>query len=446
MSAEVPAETCIVNGISVEMYNKSQDMQTMNYYYLAPIKCSAWLGALDSAWNRSWFSSSCFSILKNRFTPSIASVSKCDVDTYTTGCRYLDSDQHFVPECRKSSSSSSSSSQSYNNNNDDECGVNVQCPDQNPCGLGRYIETNLDSKFSACNTKTHLALNVSVTEEENCYSWNEYAFWLDGFCVSSCGRIDNQCVLDGVTVPKCVTVRDYNHDNAILSNSPEICSVPMPYNSFAGFRNGFYGMSRDIGSKCLAVTNCSNSPYMCVKIEGLDISPLADAGLINKLPFCMGNPNIQCKIEYPCYEDGLIQPEKCGVLGVSYWLYTAMMGVYSNNSCNDWLKYRDIVTIVCLVIVFFFCLFGYYSANDKSESVCFAWTALMIVGLVCALVWEFAMVLGGVGFTTYFFYHNNNNTCCGLCGGRTTTGYVHIPTEKITNGVTNIRLNPSQQQ
>jgi hypothetical protein len=481
MSAAVPAETCIVNGISVEMYNnnntdnnnKSKALSSNSSSYLAPVKCGTWMGALDSVWNQSWFSSSCFSILKNRFTPSIASVSECDVDTYTTGCRYLDSGQKFVPECRKKKVSSSSSNSSSVNDVlllDEKCGVNVPCPDRNPCGLGRYIETNMDNnRFSACNTQTHLVLNASVTKEENCYSsWNEYAFWLDGFCVSSCGRIDNQCVLQQqlpgttttttATVPRCVTVRDYNHDNAILSNSPEICSVPMPYNSFAGFRNAFYGMSRDIGSKCLAVTsNCSKSPsssspsssYMCVKIEGLDLSPLVDPVLINTLPFCMGDPNIQCKIEYPCDGDTMmtmspIQPSDCGVLGTSYLIYTAMgTTTTSNYYCNDWLMTRDWITIFFFVVVFFLCLYGFYSETNHSDSNFRVWIVIAVVGMACAIVWEFFLVLGGISLTVYLFYQN---ACCGLCGRYARVSSTEIPppppsTQKEGKaGITDIRI------
>jgi hypothetical protein len=88
----------MLEGISINTYAKSD---TGAELYLAPIKCGAWLGVRDSAWNMSWFESDCFSILENRFATNAANLS-----AYT--------DQRQVPECRVSGLT--------------ECVVNVACP------------------------------------------------------------------------------------------------------------------------------------------------------------------------------------------------------------------------------------------------------------------------------------------------------------------------------
>jgi len=314
-SAVAPTITCSLNGIGLKIYNKTTSEAKL---YLAPIQCGVWLGARDSAWDKSWFGSGCFSILDNRFAKNPVSVRECGVDRFTTGCRFLDTSQRWVPNCRES--------------NLTECGVQVVCPVQNPCGLGLDIDTNLDNKFATCAAKTHLALNVSA-DETNCYLWNPHAFLLDGYCVSACGRLDNQCILNGIHVPPCNTIRSFQ-DDSVVSISPEICSVPMPPDTYAGFRNGFYGMSRIENSKCLVTPNCT-SLVMCFKIEGLDITPLSYA-LSSDIPLCMGNLSQRCKIEYPCPLPDT--PFQCssGVLGISEAIYTRF-GVYS---C-PWFSVRD---------------------------------------------------------------------------------------------------------
>ena len=145
-----------------------------DFLYLAPILCGTWLGVRESASNGSLFSSSCFSILENRNALyENASLSPCGIDKYTTGCRFIGP---WVPECRNTSSN--------------ECGVQIPCPAQNPCGLGDSVDSNLDNKYSTCDSVTHLALNFTATPS-NYQQWNKNAFVLDGRCVSSSGVIDH---------------------------------------------------------------------------------------------------------------------------------------------------------------------------------------------------------------------------------------------------------------
>ena len=378
-SATVPMNTCLLNGVGVAIYSKLTPNAGI---YLAPIACGTWLGARDSAWEKSWFASDCFSILENRLEAGPASVHECGVDRYTTGCRFLDTNQQWVPECRTSTIT--------------ECGVKVACPSPNPCGLASDIYTNLNNDVANCATQTHLAVNVSANAT-TCYDWNEYAFLLDGYCVSSCGRFDNQCVLDGVHVPPCNTVRSFE-DNSISSISPEICSVPMRSDAFAGFRNGFYGMSRVKDSKCLATVNCT-SRVLCFTIEGLDITPLAYE-LSAKIPVCIGDISKRCKIEYPCSIP--VIPSECssGVLGISEAIWVGF-GVYS---C-PWFTARDGI-IVFFWIGSFFWVFTWLSDMDTIEKYnlkelsCFGFIVVYLlatsfwIGVSC--VWDFAIVLATI--------------------------------------------------
>lgn len=376
MSSAVPMNTCVLDGAGVSYHNQTGHNAKL---FLAPIKCGTWLGARDSAWKMSWFASDCFNILENRFADDLASVKGCGVDRYTTGCRFLDTNQRWVPECRTS--------------NLTECGVKVACPPQNPCGLGATIDANLDNAVSNCPTQTHLALNVSA-DETNCYSWNENAFLLDGYCVSSCGRLDNQCELDGVRVPPCNTVRTFQ-DNSIISISPTICAVPMPSDTFAGFRNGFYGMSRLKGSQCLLTVNCS-SRFMCFHIEGLDVTPLFYS-LSAKIPVCNGDLSQRCKIEYPC--PVLEIPVQCdsGVLGISEAIWVKF-GVYS---C-PWFTARD-AFIIIFWIFSFFRVYGWlcgaviakqYNLDQLSGlGLFFIYLLALSFCVAVSCVWEFAIML-----------------------------------------------------
>ena len=395
VSSVANTKYCILNGIEFGLYNKSMPGATM---YLAPIQCGTWLGARDSAWNKSWFTSDCYSILNNRLENNVVDVSACGVDQYTTGCRWLDTNQRWVPECRFS--------------NVTKCGVKVACPAQNPCGLGPDIDTNLDNTFSNCRTQTHLALNVSA-DETNCYLWGEHAFLLDGYCVSSCGRLDGQCILDGVSISPCNTVRGFQ-DGSILSISPEVCSVPMPSDTFTGFRNGFYGMSGVKGSKCLVTPNCT-SFFMCFIIEGLSVTPLSYQ-LSSATPVCNGNLSLRCKIEYPC---PIPQEEfRCGgvVLGISQAIWTKM-GVYN---C-DWFKVKDVFIIIFWVISLIWVYAWAEYNNDASEaplerfnmvgcpSFCvYLIILLVLIGLSC--IWEFSLLFVCVGVYLYVSSSQKVNT------------------------------------
>jgi hypothetical protein len=369
------ASACIVGGDIVTAYNRTAPDTAL---YIAPIRCGTWLGARDSAWNASWFASGCFSILENRFQADAARLSACGAERYTTGCRFTDTNQRWVPECRSSDLT--------------ECGVQTPCPSPNPCGLGPDIETNLNNRFLQCAATTHLALNVSASEED-CYEWDRYAFLLDGYCVASCGRIDNQCVLKGSPVPRCNTERDPVY-NSIVRITPEVCAVPMPSDTFAGFRNGFYGMSREVGSRCLVATlpnsspsNCSIWPFMCFRIEGLFITPLAYEQS-SRIPLCIGHNTAQCKIEYPCpTDDNEDLDEPCdGPLRISRLMYTR----FNVHDCG-WFRARDIVIIIHWGLVFIGSIVYLAAADEKADL--YAPTALTALAVVAAaLVWEFAWV------------------------------------------------------
>ena len=398
---------CMFEGVGITQYNKSATA-----LYLAPIQCGAWLGARDSAWNMSLFASDCFSILENRFQTDAARLSACDVDRYTAGCRFLETNQRWVPECRIS--------------NLTECGVKVACPSPNPCGLGPDIGTNLNKNISLCTPQTHLALNVSATEE-NCYSWDKYAFLLDGYCVASCGRMDNQCVLNGVGVPPCV--RNLQ-DNSV---HPEICSVPMPSDTFSGFRNGFYGMSRVRNSQCLAtLANCSSSFWspMCFDIEGLYISPLEFAQS-SQIPVCVGDASIQCKIEYPCPDPDI--PFRCdAVLGISQEIYTRL-NVYD---C-DWFKIRDGIIIGHWILTFIGpCIYSTVFDGKLPNDYLVVLIFLVLIG--CSFVWEFAWAAFLLGLV-----------CVGLF--RVVMGLFRVvrqqsPPTRRPNDVAGVPLDPTYQR
>jgi len=376
VSAAVPEKTCVLQDRVLEIYNMSRPDVEM---FLAPIKCGTWLGARDSAWNQSWFNSDCFSIMDNRYGNNPVSVRNCDVDRYTSGCRFLDTNQRWVPECR--------------HGNLTECGVKVPCPAQNPCGLGSDIDYNLDNMFSSCAAQTHLALNVSA-DEDNCLLWHEFAFLLDGFCVSSCGRIDNQCVLNGVSIPPCNTVRSFQ-DGSILSISPEVCSVPMPSDVFAGFRNGFYGMSRVQNSECSVMPNCT-SWFMCFRIEGLSITPLS-AEKSKDLPVCNGGPSLECKIEYPCFVPDAVTPFECksGFLLISQSIYS-QFGVYS---CS-WFTCRDIITTI--LWIFSFPCVCYFGKGSNFIDTYFILVILVCIGVSC--VWEILVLFVWMYAPVYLIY------------------------------------------
>jgi hypothetical protein len=352
---------CTLGGVTIPKYSKSTPGMQM---YLAPIRCGAWLGVRDSASNASWFASGCFSILENRLATEPANVSECGPDKRTVGCRFLDTNQSWVPACRGSGLN--------------ECGVEVQCPDRNPCKLSADIDTILRSNFSTCKTQTHLALNVSA-DETNCYSWTEFAFLLDGYCVSSCGRMDNQCVLGGVEVPPCVTQRNG-------SISPGVCAVPMPSDRFAGFRNGFYGKSRVKNSQCLVTRNCTSWGPLCFHIEGMFVTPL-EYSLSSSIPVCVGDSSTICKIELPCFVDE--PPVKCdAAIGISQSIYKRF-NVYN---C-EWFKWRDGVMVACWVV---FGLLGCIALAALEDN---PWTFLLCwCCCFCAVVWEFAIgpILFGV--------------------------------------------------
>ena len=302
-----------------------------DYLFLAPIQCGTWLGVRDSASNSSWFSSSCFSIFDNRNNlTSDAKISPCGINKYTTGCRFIGP---WVPECR--------------NSNLDECGVQLPCaPVINPCDLGISINSNLHDKFSACDSVTHLAMNFTATPS-NCYQWNVNAFVLDGRCVSSCGIVDHQCTLNGVTVPVCRATRDYG--GALINVTPAICSVPMRADAYSGVRNGFYGMSRVPGSKCLYSTQCANSSS-CIQVEGLNVSLLPPFEQTNALPVCMGYPLKPCKIEYPC--PIIPVPFECATATGAFKVSEAIYSRFGIYNCI-WFQVRDGVIIynwICAIL------------------------------------------------------------------------------------------------
>ena len=111
--------------------------------------------------------------------------------------------------------------------------------------------------------------------------------------------------------------------------------------AYSGVRNGFYGMSRVLGSQCLYSTQCSN-PSFCQQVEGLNILLLPNFTQANSLPVCMGDPSTECKIEYPCPIPPPA-PFECDsdFQQVSGDIYTRM-GAYE---CW-WFTFRDVVIVV----------------------------------------------------------------------------------------------------
>jgi hypothetical protein len=288
--------------------------------YLAPIKCGTWLGERDSSLNHSWFRSPCASILQNRDRLNeSAKMKPCGLDSYTTGCRVLG---QWVQECRTSKTG--------------ECGVQIPCPPPNPCGLDPDINVNLNNAFHTCTPTTFLALNVTSTAE-SCNEWSDLAFLLNGRCVSSCGNVDSKCTLGGKDIPRCNTVRT---GNTISSISPTVCAVPVRSDSYGGVRNGFFGMSRLSGSKCLLSTNCSNI-YNCSAIEGINVTSSQPFILTDILPPCTGDLSKPCKIETPC--TALPIPFTCddALVGISELIYSRLK-IYD---CI-WFKARDIISII----------------------------------------------------------------------------------------------------
>ena len=318
----VNAMNCSLRNESIGIYNASDTNMSL---FMAPVPCGVWLGPRDSSWSKSWFSSQCTAILENRWDTVQAVVSECNTTMRTPGCRFLDTNQQLVPLCRES--------------NLTVCGVQVSCPSKNPCGLFPDLESNLNNKYMQCATQTHLALNVSA-DEANCGRWTPYAFLLDGFCVSSCGRLDNKCILNGASVPPCNVQRSFQ-DGSIVSISPPVCSVPMPSDTFAGFRNGFYGMSGVANSKCLVSIGCTSSA-ICFQFEGLNITPLVYESSAS-VPLCNGDASKLCKVEYPCSVPEPVSVSECSprVLRISEAMYTGM----GARSC-EWFLARDIITIL----------------------------------------------------------------------------------------------------
>lgn len=412
---------CSLNNAKVRIYNASEPNINL---FMAPIQCGTWLGPRDSAWQKSWFSSECTAILQNRWDTRPAIVSECNATMYAPGCRFLDTNQKLVPLCRE--------------NNSTMCGVPVQCPSKNPCGLLPDIDSNLNNKFMQCATQTHLALNVS-SDETGCTYWSPYAFLLDGYCVSSCGRYDNKCILDGVSIPPCNVQRSFQ-DNSIIDISPTICSVPMPSDTFAGFRNGFYGMSRAVNSKCLVTPSCTNSS-MCFRLEGLNITPLAYESSTG-VPFCNGDLSKQCKIEYPCSITEQVFSFECSlrILWISEAMYTGM-GV---SSC-EWFLVRDIIIIILwFVAVVVLCYLSirnlpfagtifvhlgipslpYY--DSLWVRICMdIFFFLVLMGLVC--IWEIVLILGIIV-----------GSFLSLKNGFTVESEVILPTR--TSGVAAVRI------
>ena len=312
------ANQCTLNDTMVITPYNSSDMQ---HYYLAPIQCGAWLGIKDSAWQSSWYQSECVAILEN-LLEDIPNVTTCDTHQYTQGCRFLDTNQHLVPRCRET-------------NNTSPCGVMLPCPNRNPCGLGADITTNI----ALCNTSRLLALNVSATED-TCYNWSKTAFLLDGKCVASCGRFyETRCVVDGLSIPPCEI------SGGIIS--PAVCSVPMSLDSYAGIRNGFYGISRVINSQCLVTLNCTES---CFEMEGFNVTFLPYDGS-QQIPLCVGDARQICKIEIPCDTNNAGSLCSVTILGLSEAIYKSV------DNCT-WFQARDAIVVLlwcvslgCSVIV-----------------------------------------------------------------------------------------------
>jgi hypothetical protein len=355
--------------------------------YLAPIKCGTWLGVRDSVKNESWYSSSCFSILNNRSKLSgIAEVSECGIDKYTTGCRRIGP---WVPECRKSDVG--------------ECGVQMPCPAKNPCGLSATIDDNLKRMSSNCKSQTYLALNVTATRE-NCRQWTEYAFMLGERCVSACGIVNYQCVLGGLTVPDCITKLD-SSNSTIISISPAVCSVPVQVDVFGGVRNGFFGMSRALGSKCMYSTNCTNASA-CSVIEGINVSIPTNVSSGYSLPHCVGDHSEICKIEYPCPPDPV--PFTCdGLIGVSEAIYTKL-GIYD---CN-WIRGRDIVVAILWIISLLATFFvssertrNIREAGLDAECCCFYECSVLILLMGLSCVWEFSITVIGLYYLAVAVRH-----------------------------------------
>ena len=353
--------------------------------FLAPIACGTWLGFRDSAWSGSWFASECLAILQNRWENKEPVVNPCDVDKYTTGCRFFDTKQRMVPLCRQSNST--------------ECGVQIVCPSPNPCGLGPDIDSNLDNAFlscDSCQTQTYLALNVSANET-NCAAWTPYAFVLDGYCVSSCGRMDGKCTLgNGAIIPHCNTTRE-TKINEIIDISPDICSVPMPSDTFTGIRNGFCGMSRVPNSPCLVSTNCTNGA-LCFIMEGVSFNILPYESSIN-VPLCKGDPSIRCKIEYPCNEPFEEASFNCSDNKLPPILSEAIYAPMGVRSCK-WFEIRDTITVVfwALSLICITSCLGrpdHALAGDPGGLMCL-WFLLVLVCMALSCVWEF--VLGIFGF------------------------------------------------
>jgi len=341
------ASSCIINGtVEVRAYNKSA-----HSLYTAPIQCGTWLGVRDSASSSSWYQSECSAILENKLETGDANVSACGVDRYTQGCRFLATNQRWVPECREAS-------------NLTECGVYVPCLDRNPCKLGPDIHSNLDPKYFSCNTSRYLALNVSATADD-CHGWTDEAFLLDGNCVTSCGRLENQCVVGGQAVPPC-------------NGGGGICSVPMSPYTFTGYRNGFYGLSRANGSGCMVTVRATCS-VLCP--EGLNITAFQPD---EQLPWCIGDPSLDCVIEVPCKRQC-----KRAVLGISEAIYT-LFNVYD---CG-WFTGRDCLIIVIWVISLCFMLTVMNEHGDMSAC---RWLCIFVLGMIVfgllSCVWEIMLGL-----------------------------------------------------
>ena len=346
--------------------------------YLAPIQCGTWLGFRESAWNRSWYASECAVILENRLSVLNTPLTReCDLHSYTDGCRLINPNPTkpiIIPHCRTNSGLN-------------ECGIRAPCPDPNPCGLGEFIEDNLNK---TCKSRTYLALNVAANES-NCQAWHEHAFLMDDYCVAACGRLDYECTLNETattSIPPCDVVR--GTDSIIIT--PNICAVPMPSNAFAGFRNGYLGKTAISNSECAASPNCT-SLFFCFHIEGLDIMLLPDGD--KNLPQCKGNLSQRCKINFPCgHNDEPELPFVCGKgpLSLSEAMWTRM-GVYN---CG-WFVARDWLVVVSWAGS----MWGAFCAMDNAKLNNATTAALLLLGLLLSLVWEFALVSLCVGAGVY---------------------------------------------
>lgn len=245
---------------------------------------------------------------------------------------------------KKSSSSSSTSTQSSTS--------------AATCKLANTVSAN-QLKTSCTNSPLFVALNTSVTDWPDCLNWIPTAVWTDdNMCISSCGKVNGACTLDGLAIPQCGTAA-----------KQDLCAVPMPTNVWTGFQNAYWGRSsytNSNGQHCYARISATSQHndeqklLLWFSIEDLYVSPVLFANLTEliDLPICTGQQSTVCIVEIPCYE-----AKQCNFNPFLNWLGVA----YSETWCNYMLA-KFIMTLV-------------------------AWIFLLLDGLVAVLDGQYGAVL-----------------------------------------------------